>query len=233
MKRQDGISMVEVEQLRYLVKQANTRLRALEKTGTAKISNAYNWVISQDKATSKAYDTYHSAGMAAVKARANVNDLFTITKKGEIKFRTDISHLNKKTFYNLKRVVTNFINAKTSTTSGAKEVDRKIREALANHIKGGDKKGFNPRDIFTTSLYKRLRERGYDSDQAMQVVDIVNSNPNKFPDRVIDELLKHQPSVFIWYEASLDPDDYEPVNDEGSGVDASAIFESDTRNPFE
>lgn len=232
MKRQDGISMVEVEQLRYLVKQANTRLRALEKTGTAKISNAYNWVVSQDKATSKVYDTYHSAGMAAVKARQNVNDLFTVTKKGEIKFRTDISHLDKETFFNLKRVVTNFINAKTSTTSGAKEVDRKIREALKDKIKNPNP-NYNYRDVFNSSLYKRLRERGYDSEQAMQVVNIVHSHPSKFPEAVVDELLKNAPSVFIWEEASMDPGDYEPVTEAGSSADASAIFESDTQNPFE
>lgn len=231
MKRQDGISMVEVEQLRYLVKQANTRLRALEKTGTAKISNAYNWVVSQDKATGKAYDTYQSGGMAAVKSRQNVNDLFTVTKKGEIKFRTDISHLDKKTFYDLKRVVTNFINAKTSTTSGAKEVDQKIRDALKDKIKNPDPK-YNYRDAFNTSLYKRLRERGYDSEQALQVVHIVHSHPSKFPDKVIDELLKQAPSVFIWEEASMDPDDYEPVTEE-AGTDASSIFESETENPFE
>lgn len=91
---------LELTELRMDLKRANERLRALERKGYTN-APAYNYVQSLDV--------------------AGETDIVNHTKKGEIKFRTDISKLSAEQQRDLQTQVQGFLNAQTSTVKGYKE----------------------------------------------------------------------------------------------------------------
>ena len=95
------------------VKRANQRLRELEKQGLANESKAYQYIMKKAN-KNLASDT-------KVK-------MFSITRSGQIKFRTDLAKLkqeNKNVYRAMLKNLEGFLEAKTSTKIGIEEAHRK------------------------------------------------------------------------------------------------------------
>lgn len=97
------------KELRALVKRANQRLRELEKQGMTRGSNAYQYVKRKTYDEDKAYSK---------------------TMKGQIKFKTNVGSMSYNELKHLKKEVSNFLNAKTSTKIGIQGVYQKSKSAF-------------------------------------------------------------------------------------------------------
>lgn len=114
------------------IKRANTRLVALEKKGLADTSRAYQYVFSE---------------------MPNRYGLTSVSKSGHLKFVTALKKLSESDLKTLQSEVSNFLNAQTSTVTGAKKTQQKRTE--------------NFKKQFGKDVYKKYSE----SKRFRQVVD--------------------------------------------------------------
>lgn len=115
------------KELRKMVKRANQRLRELEKQGMTRGSNAYQY------AKRKAYDEDKAYGK---------------TIKGQIKFKTNVGSMSHNELKHLKKEVSNFLSAKTSTKSGIKGVYQKSKSEFEK------KTGIHVSDALYSEFYR-------------------------------------------------------------------------------
>lgn len=97
----------EIEKLKKDIKRANQRLRQLEKFGFTNSSLAYRHIEKLN------YDNDKAIGY---------------TKKGEIKFKTNLKNLTYNEINHLQSVVEKFLNARTSTSTGILQMTEESRK---------------------------------------------------------------------------------------------------------
>ena len=140
-KRGVGISrprvdLLRLEQIASEAKRANQRLRELEKKGMAEESRAYQELRGM----------FFSADLI------EGTDIFSKTKTGEMKFRTDIRRVAKESPEKLKLLETRlsqFLSAPTSTVKGIRAERERIKK-----IKDNFKKKFG--EDFTDEQIRRM-----------------------------------------------------------------------------
>lgn len=142
------------------IKRANQRLRQLEKDGLANESKAYQYIMKKAN-KNLASDT-------KVK-------MFSITRSGEIKFRTDLAKLkqeNRNVYRALVKNVEGFLEAKSSTRTGIQEGHKKSYEAFKDYGYTGT---FNEwSDMWSDYNFQQLVKRYGVSDTVSMADDIVN-----------------------------------------------------------
>lgn len=133
-------------------KRANTRLRALEKAGYTDLASYANVKrLSFDNSNSISY-----------------------TKKGEIKFRTDVSRMNESELKEHQRIIEEFLNSKSSKVS---EINNRRKKAWENWKKEQERQGKEVKmnvkefsEFWTKSIIMKLKE-AYGSDEVQSLVD--------------------------------------------------------------
>ena len=133
-------------------KRANTRLRALEKAGYTDLASYANVKrLSFDNSNSISY-----------------------TKKGEIKFRTDVSRMNESELKEHQRIIEEFLNSKTSKVS---EINSRRKKAWENWKKEQERQGKEVKmdvkefsEFWSKSIIMKLKE-AYGSDEVQSLVD--------------------------------------------------------------
>lgn len=133
-------------------KRANTRLRALEKAGYTDLASYANIKrLSFDNSNSISY-----------------------TKKGEIKFRTDVSRMNESELKEHQRIIEEFLNSKSSKVS---EINKRRKKAWENWKKEQERQGKEVKmdvkefsEFWTKSIIMKLKE-AYGSDEVQSLVD--------------------------------------------------------------
>lgn len=142
------------------IKRANQRLRQLEKDGLANESKAYQYIM---KKANK-----NLASKTKVK-------LFSVTRSGEIKFRTDLAKLkkeNKNVYRALIKNVEGFLESKSSTKIGIEDAHKKSFEKFKDY---GYKGTFNEwSDMWNDYNFQQLVKRYGVSDTVSMADDIVN-----------------------------------------------------------
>ena len=133
-------------------KRANTRLRALEKAG-------YTDLASYANVKRLSFDNSHS---------------ISYTKKGEIKFRTDVSRMNESELKEHQRIIEEFLNSKSSKVS---EINSRRKKAWENWKKEQERQGKEVKmdvkefsEFWTKSIIMKLKE-AYGSDEVQSLVD--------------------------------------------------------------
>lgn len=109
--------------LRVYTKAANQRLKALEKAGLAKSSNAYRYMENQLRA---GFNYVTQTTGTTVRGRQ--------TEAGHIKFRTNFRGMSMEEMrQELRELDTFLFRSKTSTVKGVKEHYKKIKESIENN----------------------------------------------------------------------------------------------------
>lgn len=142
------------------IKRANQRLRQLEKDGLANESKAYQYIMK--KANKNMF------------SKTKVK-MFSVTRSGEIKFRTDLAKLkkeNKNVYRALIKNVEGFLESKSSTKIGIEESHKKSFEKFKDY---GYKGTFNEwSDMWNDYNFQQLVKRYGVSDTVSMADDIVN-----------------------------------------------------------
>ncbi len=142
------------------IKRANQRLRQLEKDGLANESKAYQYIMK--------------------KANKNLSSktkvkMFSVTRSGEIKFRTDLAKLkkeNKNVYRALVKNVEGFLESKSSTKIGIEDSHKKSFEKFQDY---GYKGTFNEwSDMWNDYNFQQLVKRYGVSDTVSMADDLVN-----------------------------------------------------------
>lgn len=133
-------------------KRANTRLRALEKANLTKTS---------------AYENVHRMGFDDSKNIA-------YTKKGEIKFRTDVSKMSESELKEHQRVIEDFLQSKSSK---AGEIKKRRQKAYDKWKKEKERQGQNIdmdvnefSEFWELSIIKKLKD-AYGSEE-VEIMDL-------------------------------------------------------------
>lgn len=152
------LTMREKAELDTLIKRANQRLRELEKQGFTKES------------------AYTRAQLWSSKQAP----FMTVTKRGKVKFRTDVQRLyksNKEAFYDLRSKVKDFLNYKTSTVKGTKAKYSKMIASIEKKYPSleGTITPQRMSDIFGSEVYKQFVSSGYGSEVVMEILE---NDPN-------------------------------------------------------
>lgn len=133
-------------------KRANTRLRALEKAG-------YTDLVSYANVKRLSFDNSNS---------------ISYTKKGEIKFRTDVSRMNESELKEHQRIIEEFLNSKSSKVS---EINKRRKKAWENWKKEQERQGKEVKmdekefsEFWSKSVIMKLKE-AYGSDELQTLVD--------------------------------------------------------------
>lgn len=108
------LSKLELTQIAMNSKRANQRLREMEKQGVTDLSRPYQQIV----------------GMFYLQDIVEGTDIFSRTKSGQIKFRTDISRMMKESpekVQLLKERLESFLKTETSTVKGLKEQEKTIK----------------------------------------------------------------------------------------------------------
>lgn len=108
------LSKLEREQIASNAKRANQRLREMERAGLETLSPAYQEV----------------KGLFYLQDIIDETDIFSLTKNGQIKFRTDISRVARESPEKLRLLqqrLESFLNARTSTVKGIKSREEGIQ----------------------------------------------------------------------------------------------------------
>lgn len=142
------------------VKRANQRLRELEKQGLANESKAYQYIM---KKANK-----NLAGDSKVK-------MFSITRSGQIKFRTDLAKLkqeNRNVYRAMLKNLEGFLEAKTSTKIGIEDAHKKSFKKFKEY---GYKGNFNEwSDMWNNYAFEQLVKKFGVSDTVSIADNIVN-----------------------------------------------------------
>ena len=155
----------ELTRLASEIKKANTRIARLESSNT-NFSPAYSSI--------------------EVQALFNVDNIFTTSKSGHIKFRTDITKLSKEQLKTISRVVKDFNEKKSSQVGNVKKALAKASKSFAE--KHPDEKiTFNDlRRVYNNEKAEEIKKL-YGSDTVVNIASKAQYGDDKF----IDTLLNH------------------------------------------
>ena len=119
--------------LRVYTKAANQRLKALEKAGLAKSSNAYRYMENQLRAGFSYVTT--TSGKTQKRKRRDTGESYEVqTEDGHVKFRTNFRGMSMEEMrQELRELDTFLFRSKTSTVKGVKEHYKKIKESIENN----------------------------------------------------------------------------------------------------
>lgn len=163
--------------IELMVKRANQRLRQLEKDDLANTSKAYQYI------TNKALKNL--SGKTKVK-------MFSYTRSGEIKFRTDLATLkkqNSKVYKALVKTVQGFLDTKTSTRIGIEDSYKASYEGFKNTTGySGSFSDFS--DFFANSNYEILLKEFTVSELGSMLDYIEGMLPNLSQDEILEEMVK-------------------------------------------
>lgn len=121
------------KRVRQLVKRANQRLTEIEKRGLSGQSRAYEYVSSELP------NRYFLTQVIEKKS----------TGRAGLKFRTNIGSLKKSEVEQIKTAVESFLSAKTSTTTGIQDVQKKSIESF--------------KERFGEETFKQFDEQGFEN----------------------------------------------------------------------
>lgn len=151
----------EEVKLAGLAKRANQRLRQIEKDNQKQYSAAYEDTVAM-YTNQLIQDDIHT---------------MSLTKHGEVKFRTDISKMTAEEKSVLAANLESFLTAPTSGAKGIKKRREKLQEVQKNFINkyGSGYSGAEglekiKRVVDDSTFYNRLRDF-FDSDEAEEVAD--------------------------------------------------------------
>lgn len=163
--------------IELMIKRANQRLRQLEKDDLANTSKAYQYI------TNKALKNL--SGKTKVK-------MFSYTRSGEIKFRTDLATLKKqnpKVYKALVKTVQGFLDTKTSTRIGIEDAYKSSYEGFKNTTGySGSFSDFS--DLFENSNYEILLKEFSVSELGSMLDYIEGMLPNLSQDEILEEMVK-------------------------------------------
>ena len=196
------------EDIEKLIKRANQRLRQLEKDELANQSKAYQYIM---KKASK-----NLASDTKVK-------MFSYTRSGEIKFRTDLAKLmkeNKNVYKALIRTATGFTESKSSTKLGMEDA---IKQSYNTYKEKTGFKGSYTEwaDRWSNDEYQYL-VKVYGVSSADELISITADNFSFSFDKALHEvyeatnngrLSKEGIFEFIKEKYDLKNEDYEEVNE--------------------
>lgn len=163
--------------IELMIKRANQRLRQLEKDDLANTSKAYQYI------TNKALKNLSS--------KTKVK-MFSYTRSGEIKFRTDLVTLKKqnlKVYKALVKTVQGFLDTKTSTRIGIEDSYKASYEGFKNTTGySGSFSDFS--DLFVNSNYEILLKVFSVSEIGAMLDYIEAMLPNLSQDEILEEMVK-------------------------------------------
>ena len=184
------------------VKRANQRLRELEKQGLANESKAYQYIM---KKANK-----NLAGDTKVK-------MFSITRSGQIKFRTDLAKLkqeNKNVYRAMLKNLEGFLESKTSTKIGIEDAHRKSYKKFKDEGYTGS---FNEwSDMWSNYEFEQLVKKFGVSDTVNMATEIVYTFNISFNQAFKDMLDSGASSKYGMFEYlrekySVNKDGYEDI----------------------
>lgn len=157
-------------------RQANNRLRLLERKGLAKSSNAYRWAKNQFEMENK---------------------FFTLTSTGKVKFNRDLKSMTRNELIDYINTVENFMQSKTSTVRGTQKKYEKTYKSFEKFLQ---QQGFNTmtfeeyKDFWEDTIIKNYfkkygsqetieRSQKYDYNMAIDVMETILET-----DKVNDQL---------------------------------------------
>ena len=157
-------------------RQANNRLRLLERKGLASSSNAYKWVKNQFELENK---------------------FFSLTSTGKVKFVRNFKSMTKTDLIDYINTVENFMQAKTSTVRGAQKKYEKAYKSFEKFLENQDFKNMTfdeYKDFWEDTIIKNYfkkygsqetieRTQKYDYDLAIDVMETILET-----DKVNDQL---------------------------------------------
>lgn len=171
-------------QLSSMVKKANTRLRQLEKSELTSY-NAYNF-IEKVYTMQTAPETLYTSERKKVSKVAMTNTMSLTTDSSErIKFNTSISKLSTVQKANLRKLVSDFLNAPTSTVSGIKKGVKQAKETLEEKL-GYEVSYDKLQKVFALSKAQAFKET-YGSDAIIELVEKYNITDEKVIDKFLTE----------------------------------------------
>ena len=155
----------ELTRLASEIKKANTRIARLESSGID-FSPAYSSI--------------------EVQATFNVDNIFTTSKSGHIKFRTDLTKLSKEQLKTINRVVKDFNEKKSSQVGNVKKALTKANETFKK--KHPDEQiTFNDlRRAYANAKAEEIKKL-YGSDTVVNIAKKAQYGDDKF----IDSLITH------------------------------------------
>ena len=155
----------ELTRLTSEIKKANTRIARLEDSKT-NFSPAYSSI--------------------EVQSLFNVDNIFTTSKSGHIKFRTDITKLSKEQLKTISRVVKDFNEKKSSQVANVKKALAKASKSFAkNHP--DEQITFNDlRRAYANEKAEEIKKL-YGSDTVVNIAKKAQYGDDKF----IDSLITH------------------------------------------
>lgn len=172
----------EDTRLASMVKRANTRLRQLESSNLTNY-NAYNF-IEKVYTMQTTPETLYTSERRKVSKVAMTNTMsLTTDSSGRIKFNTSISKLDTVQKANLRKLVSDFLNAPTSTVSGIKRGVKQAKETLEKKL-GYGVSYEQLQKVFALSKAQAFKET-YGSDAIIELIDKYNITD----ERVIDKFL--------------------------------------------
>ncbi|MCQ2053047.1 MAG: hypothetical protein MJZ03_03845 [archaeon] len=148
--------------LRSASKIANTRLREIEKQGLTRSSDAYR----------------------AVEAKQfEYNELFGVTSKGEMKFRTNFKNMSRNELLHQASAVNDFLSRKTSTIKGTKEKYPKGYETFKEHFEDQFETKAPSQDemneLWSNKMLQKFKDI-YGSEEIVRMMNATNQNPQRF-----------------------------------------------------
>lgn len=147
-------------------RQANNRLRLLERKGLAKSSNAYRWAKNQFELENK---------------------FFSLTSTGKVKFDRDFKSMTKTDLVDYINTVENFMQSKTSTVRGAQKKYEKAYKSFEKFLENQDFKNMTFdeymdfwEDTIIKNYFKKYgsqetieRSQKYDYNMAIDVMETI------------------------------------------------------------
>lgn len=149
-----------------IARQANNRLRLLERKGLAKSSNAYRWVLNQ-------------LGLE--------KPFISLTSTGKIKFDRNFKSMTRNELIDYINTVENFMQSKTSTVRGAQKKYEKAYKSFEKFLENQDFKNMTFdeymdfwEDTIIKNYFKKYgsqetieRSQKYDYNMAIDVMETI------------------------------------------------------------
>lgn len=161
-KSQSALRNIAVD----ISRQANNRLRLLERKGLASSSNAYRWAKNQFELENK---------------------FFSLTSTGKVKFDRDFKSMTKTDLVDYINTVENFMQSKTSTVRGAQKKYEKAYKSFEKFLENQDFKNMTFdeymdfwEDTIIKNYFKKYgsqetieRSQKYDYNMAIDVMETI------------------------------------------------------------
>lgn len=190
--------------IELMIKRANQRLRQLEKDNLANNSKAYQYIANKA--------LKNLSGKTKVK-------MFSYTRSGEIKFRTDLATLkkqNSKVYKALIKTVQGFLDTKTSTRICIKDLYKDTYESFKN--KTGYSGSFSDfSNLFNNSNYEILLKVFSVSELGTMLDYIEGMLPNLSQDDILEEMINSGMNTiqgmyeYFKEKYNIDDEDYEEI----------------------